>query len=212
MVKAAWGTALATEFGMEFASSFGSDSTMEFAGGWIAVGPDSKLAGTVAFGEDTATGGHGMCPCGRAKKECMTPAGVKVLEGECADKWQACAKQTRQKFLSADSADTKDGPCTGAKTCWGQDGSKSFEGECKELWMLCAKQIAQNAEAIAAEYMAVESSPKSGWERAMGWLWSMVSAAEAAPAEPEWDSDAADEAEQEEDPFAPYVRQMQGLP
>jgi len=205
MAKRAWGAALASEFGVEFASGFGPDSAMEFASG--------KLAGVTVFGKDTATEGHGMCPCGRAKKECMTLAGVKVLEGECAETWQACAQQKRQKFLSARSAETRDGPCTGAKKkCWGQDGSKSFEGECKELWMLCAKQIEQKAEAIAAEYMAVESSPESGWELATGWLRSMVSAAEAVPAESEWDSDAADQAEQEEGPFAPYVRQMQGLP
>jgi len=177
MVKAAWGDALTMEFGMEFASGFGLDSTMEFASG--------KLVGMAVFGKDTGPVGNGMCPCGKAKKECMTPAGVKVLEGECAEKWQACAEKKRQKFLSPDS-DTKDGPCTEAKKkCWDQDGSKSFEGVCKQLWMLCGNQIAHNAKAIAAE---------------------------AALAKLEWDSDVAGQEEQDEDPFAPYVRQMQGLP
>lgn len=165
------------EFGMEFAGGFGLDSKMEFASG--------KLVGMAVFGEDTGPVGNGMCPCGRAKKECMTPAGVKVLEGECAEKWQACAEKKRQKFLSPDS-DTKDGPCTEAKKkCWDKDGSKSFEGVCKQLWMLCGNQIAHNAKAIAAE---------------------------AALAKAEWDSDVAGQEEQDEDPFAPYVRQMQGLP
>jgi len=204
-VKAAWEAALATEFGVEFAVGFGPGSAIESA--------SVKLAGTAVFGEGTATEGHRMCPCGRAKKECVNPAGVKVLDGECAEKWEACAKQMRQKFLSPDSTDTKDGPCTEAKKkCWGHDGARSVEGECKELWTLCGKQVAQKAAAIVAENMGVESSTESGWERAKGWLGSMVSAVEAAPEESERDSGAAANAEQDEDPFAPYVRQMQGIP
>ncbi|CAK0818215.1 unnamed protein product [Prorocentrum cordatum] len=203
--EAAWEAALATEFGVEFAVGFGPGSAIESA--------SVKLAGTAVFGEGTATEGHRMCPCGRAKKECVNPAGVKVLDGECAEKWEACAKQMRQKFLSPDSTDTKDGPCTEAKKkCWGHDGARSVEGECKELWTLCGKQVAQKAAAIVAENMGVESSTESGWERAKGWLGSMVSAVEAAPEESERDSGAAANAEQDEDPFAPYVRQMQGIP